>query len=265
MAAFVKMGYVDINGDLVRKTLEKKGLTLTYVEKIMGARDQSLSNWTRRGRMEEKYVDQLCVICDISKEDLLNVRTGSEVPEKKPEPAKAEKKVEPKMETDGVLKSIPNAYTPSEDLHKFVTQYMADMRDLIAAERKENAELRALLKEAIGAINTKTQDQAIEIGHISMELCDYGFRQFKKQATEKANLVMSRHKEYKSTNSVWSDVYKLLRAEYGVVWEQEKKEFLEVNGYSPASTLQLCYWIEANKPTYHNLFMSKLDTLANAK
>lgn len=252
---FVKKGYVDFNGDLVRKTLEKKGLTLAYVEKIIGSRDQSLSNWTRRGRMEEKYVDQLCVICGLSREEVLNDRTGIDVPEKKPEVVK----VEPKMETDGVLRSVPNA---NEDLHKFVTQYMADMRDLIEAERKENAELRTLLKEAIGAINTKTQDQAIEIGHISMELCDYGFRQFKKQATEKANLVMSRHKEYKSTNDVFSTAYKLLRAEYGIVWEQEKKEFVEVNGYPPASTLQLCYWIEANKPQYHKLFLSKLDSLA---
>lgn len=257
MAKFARKNFVDIDGDLVRKTLHEKNMQMAYVEKIMGAREQSLSNWTRRNRMDEKYVDQLCTICDISKDELLKVRTGSEVSEKKPEPVKEE----PKMDQE-VLKNIPNAYTPSEDLHKFVTQYMAEMRDLIAAERKENAELRALLKEAIGAISAQTQEQAIEIGHISMELCDYGFRQFKKQATEKANIVMSRHKEYKSTNSVWSDVYKLLRAEYGVVWEQEKKEFVEVNGYSPASTLQLCYWIEANKPAYHNLFLTKLDTLA---
>ena len=248
---------VSIDGTKLKEIMKKKGISSEKLARMMGNEKNTINTWIReKYRPREEKFMQLCAILDCNDEDLLK----DPEPEHKEEP-KVEEKAEPKMETDGILRREPKYYyeTPYDHLIK---NYMAEMHDLIEAERKENAELRDLLKEAIGAISTKTQEQAIEIGHISMELCDYGFRQFKKQATEKANIVMSRHKEYKSTNSVWSDVYKLLRAEYGVVWEQEKKEFLEVNGYSPASTLQLCYWIEANKPAYHNLFLTKLDTLA---
>lgn len=250
-----KKGFVTIDGAKVRKALEKKGLTLTYVERIMGARDQSLSNWTRRGRMEEKYVDQLCVICDISKEELLNPEKEETVEEeKKPEP-KAEEKMEPiKLEAQVV---------PQTDISKMFERVMDLQMKQLEAEREANKELREMLKTAIDALNDVAGRDTAALSEITIEAVNDDFRLWKQNVLRCANKVISLNKDFKSTNSVLSEAYKLLRNQYGVVWEQEKKDFLDKNGRSPVSTLELQYWIEATKPQNKNLLIAKLDTLCH--
>lgn len=268
MAKFARKDFVDIDGDLVRKALEKKGLSLAYVEKIIGARELALSNWTRRGRMDGKYVDQLCVICDISKDKLIKPEKEETVEEKKPEPVQI---VRSEIGKPDMSASIPPHLIPGDEQSTFshIDVMLNLLQDSIEVNsgimkqiQKDNAELREMLKTTIDILMAREKVDVMQLGAITMELCDGGYKRFKKEASEKANTVISKKAKYKTTNQVFSDVYQMLRAEYGVVWEQEKKEFVEVNGYPPASTLQLCYWIEANKPAYHNLFLSKLDTLA---
>ena len=250
---------VAIDGKKFGDIMDERGFTNIKLAAMMGVDKTTISNWKGgTTKVSPRRYKQLCTILDIEEDEI--------------------KKVEPKLKVEPEsikgVQSAPGApverlnYIPpevSEVTLSIMSRYMDEMHNLIETERKANDELRNLLRETIGLLKTKESVDVMEIGAISMELCDYGFRQFKKKATEKANEIIAKNAKYKSTNAVYSDVYKLLRAEYGVVWEQEKKEFVEVNGYQPASTLQLCYWIEANKPTYHNLFMSKMDTLMNAK
>lgn len=247
---------VAIDGMKFEDIMNERGFTNTKLAAMMGVDKTTISNWkTGATKASPQKYKQLCAILDIEEDEI--------------------KKVEPKLKVEPesikAIQSAPGA--PVERLNNIppevsevtlsiMSRYMDEMHNLIETERAANDELRNLLRETIGLLKTKESVDVMEIGAISMELCDYSFRQFKKKATEKANEIIAKNAKYKSTNAVYSDVYKLLRAEYGVVWEQEKKEFVEVNGYQPASTLQLCYWIEANKPAYHNLFMSKMDTLA---
>lgn len=263
MAKFARKNFVDIDGDLVRKTLEKKGLTLTYVERIMGARDQSLSNWTRRGRMEGKYVDQLCTICDISKDELLNNRTGIRVPENKTEPVKEEVKEEPKAEEKMEPIKLEAQVVPQTDISKMFERVMDLQMKQLEAEREANKELREMLKTAIDALNDVAGRDTAALSEITIEAVNDDFRQWKQNVLRCANKVISLNKDFKSTNSVLSEAYKLLRNQYGVVWEQEKKDFLDKNGRSPVSTLELQYWIEATKPQNKNLLIAKLDTLCH--
>lgn len=254
MATFFKKGYVSIDGELVRKTLEMKELSLAYVEKIMGAKEQTLSNWTRRGRMDEKYVDQLCAICGLSKEELLKVHEEQPKVDPKPEP-KAEKKVEPiKLEAQVV---------PQTDISKMFERVMDLQMKQLEAEREANKELREMLKTAIDALNDVAGRDTAALSEITIEAVNDDFRLWKQNVLRCANKVISLNKDFKSTNSVLSEAYKLLRNQYGIVWEQEKKDFLDKNGRSPVSTLELQYWIEATKPQNKNLLIAKLDTLCH--
>lgn len=242
-------GLVAVDGKKLGEILEKKGLTNVKLAAMMGIDKATVSKW-RVGatKVSPPKFTQLCAILDIDPEEL---KLKTLMP--------PEKVADPVIPTKPADRYLPQYY------EKLFDEQIKTMQGVMAQIQKDNSELRAMLMETINILKMRESVDVIQIGAISMELCDYSFRQFKKKATEKANEIISKKAKYKTTNEVYSDVYKLLRAEYGIVWEQEKKEFVEVNGYQPASTLQLCYWIEANKPTYHNLFFSKLDTLLTTK
>ena len=260
---------VNLDSEKLKTIMKKKGLSNDKLSRMMGCTPETISNWKNGtyAPKSEKFV-QLCAILDCNDSDLLK----DPEPEPKEEPVQIVRSeiAKPDMSASVPRGTFEGYYTPAlhgsgtsfGDLTALLHEQINANTKIMEQIQKDNAELREMLKTAIDIIEKRESVDVMQIGAVSMELCDYNFRQFKKTATEKANMVMSKHKTYKSTNSVWSDAYKLLRAEYGVVWEQEKKDFIDVNGYPPASTLQLCYWIEANKPAYHNLFLTKLDTLA---
>jgi hypothetical protein len=213
--------------------------------------------------MEEKYVDQLCVICDISKEELLNPEKEETVEEKKPEVVKEVVKEEPKAEEKMEPIKLEAQVVPQTDISKMFERVMDLQMKQLEAEREANKELREMLKTAIDALNDVAGRDTAALSEITIEAVNDDFRQWKKNVIRLANKVISLNKEFKSTDSVLSEAYRLLRNQYGVVWEQEKKEFLEANGRSPVSTLELQYWIEATKPQNKNLLIAKLDTLCH--
>lgn len=246
---------VKVNTEVLKEAVKKSGYTNKRLAIIIGVVESTIRTWLNgENNPQEEAFKKLCAVLDISEEELKF---------KEPEPPKTlmppEKVKEPELPQKPVDRYLLPYY------QKLFDEQIKTMQSVMAQIQKDNSELRAMLMETINILKMRESVDVMQIGAISMELCDYSFRQFKKKATEKANEIIAKKAKYKSTNEVYSDVYKLLRAEYGIVWEQEKKEFVEVNGYQPASTLQLCYWIEANKPTYHNLFFSKLDTLLTTK
>ena len=65
----------------------------------------------------------------------------------------------------------------------------------------------------------------------------------------------------KDEGKALSLVFKYITKNYGVVWDQVKKEFKEANGYYPKSTTRMAYWLELNQPVYKNLVAACLDTV----
>lgn len=252
-----KKGFITIDGAKVRKALSNKGLQFAYVERVIGSPDQSISNWTRRGRMDEKYLEQLSFLTGLSKEEILV--TDEPKTEKKPEPVKEEPKAEEKMEP---IKLEAQA-VPQTDISKMFERVMDLQMKQLEAEREANKELREMLKTAIDALNDVAGRDTAALSEITIEAVNDDYRLWKQNVLCCANKVISLNKDFKSTNSVLSEAYKLLRNQYGVVWEQEKKDFLDKNGRSPVSTLELQYWIEATKPQSKNLLIAKLDTLCH--
>ena len=65
----------------------------------------------------------------------------------------------------------------------------------------------------------------------------------------------------KDEGKMLSLVFKYMTRNYGVVWDQVKKDFKEANGYYPQSTTRMAYWLELNQPVHKNLVVSCLDTI----
>lgn len=55
--------------------------------------------------------------------------------------------------------------------------------------------------------------------------------------------------------------YKYMTKNYGIVWDQEAKDYFKANGHKPHSTSQLAFWLESTKPAYKNLTSSCLVTI----
>lgn len=110
------------------------------------------------------------------------------------------------------------------------------------------------------SINIEKNDSSLPTE--KSDISDY--EHFKKMITQYANKVLSNSSKYKTTNDVLSEAYKRLRDQYGVVWEQEKKDFYNTVGRSPISTLELEWWIE-KKPIYKELLIGKLETMSRER
>lgn len=65
----------------------------------------------------------------------------------------------------------------------------------------------------------------------------------------------------KDEGKALSLVFKYITKNYGVVWDQVKKEFKEANGYYPKSTTRMAYWLELNQPVHKNLVAACLDSV----
>lgn len=133
----------------------------------------------------------------------------------------------------------------------------------IENERKANEELRGIIKDMVTAITVANDNKEMirNINSLIADTVDDDFKTWKKKMSEAANKVLAKHSKYKSTNDVFHEAYALLRKDYGVVWEQEQKDYYNIHGYSAPSTLNLQYWIETTKPEYKNLLIGKLNTL----
>ena len=73
------------------------------------------------------------------------------------------------------------------------------------------------------------------------------------------------HKAHKDIGKYLSLTYKYMTKNYGIVWDQEEKEYKEANGHKPYSTTQLAHWMETTKPAYHNLTSACLATVVGGE
>lgn len=79
------------------------------------------------------------------------------------------------------------------------------------------------------------------------------FLLWKKAVSNQINYIYDREKKYTNVKSVYKDIYTYMRNVYGIVWEQEEKEWREVHVDRP-QTLEIIY----NNRMYKSIFDSIL-------
>lgn len=85
--------------------------------------------------------------------------------------------------------------------------------------------------------------------------CESDYTKWKSELTE-----MCRAKG-KDEGKMLSLVFKYMTKNYGIVWDQVKKDFKATNGYYPQSTTRMAYWLELNQPVHKNLVAACLDSV----
>ena len=89
---------------------------------------------------------------------------------------------------------------------------------------------------------------------------DTSYEEWKKAINHALDLII-RDGNGLTRSDILHDAYDRIRAQYGIVWEQEAKEFKNEFERGPVNTKELCWWMETRKPTYKNLLIGKLNTI----
>ena len=141
-------------------------------------------------------------------------------------------------------------------------------RENARALREENADLRGMVKDLVSLVARQFEPQpepvtkpiVQESKPESQERISY--TEFKRQVNKACESIVAFHiPKYKDKNSILHEAYSRIRNEYGIVYEQEKKEYYNDTGKSPTSTLELQWYIEQTKPACKNLLLCKLNTI----
>ena len=87
------------------------------------------------------------------------------------------------------------------------------------------------------------------------------FSNFRKTIYDLCKKIIKVDKSYKNKSAVLSHAYTLLRNEYGICYDQYRKEFFDMNGRSPYNTMELVYWMETQNKAMRNMLSAKLSTI----
>lgn len=131
--------------------------------------------------------------------------------------------------------------------------------------QKSNNELKAKVEELINKVNELTENKEIPQPAENNETVlilkqDATYDEWQKIINRALDLIMKEKPEW-TKSDILHVAYNRLKTQYGVVWEQESKEFKEEYGRGPINTRELCWWMETTKPTYKNLLIGKLNTI----
>lgn len=158
-----------------------------------------------------------------------------------------------------------NAIAELIDLFK---QSIAYQHAQLEVESKRNDDFRAIVGESMKMMNTviellaKQQQVPNETKTPSFRtISDYSA--WRKEINELANKVYndSVPGTFKDRNAVLSLAYKKLQSEYGVCWDQAKREYYNANGCMNKDTLELEYFIEQSNSNCKNMLRAKLNTI----
>ena len=133
-------------------------------------------------------------------------------------------------------KMVDNSYRYNEtDACKWINNYMKEHE---SKSRGKKYHTKAVSANAMKQIKNESE-----------------YTKWKSELTE-----MCRSKG-KDEGKMLSLVFKYMTKNYGVVWDQVKKDFKATNGYYPQSTTRMAYWLELNQPVHKNLVAACLDTV----
>lgn len=238
---------ISIDKDKLCKIMDEKGYTPTRLASILGVDRSSVCNWRSGYNVNRKSFKQLLAIFGCEETDLIK-------------DVKVEPEIEHKIADIGFsdISKIRETVKESHNDAKIDKLY-----EIIDKQNENIAVLCQALTTAVDALNEVSKRDTATLAEITIEAVNDEFRTWKTDIIRFANKVVSVNPKFKNTNAVLSEAYTLLRNQYGLVWEQEQKEFYEVHNRSPITTLELQFWIETTKPTYKNLLVAKLDTLCH--
>lgn len=173
---------------------------------------------------------------------------------------KEDKEVEkPKQETALPI-SFDDVYAlidrMNENTIRVLTENNKVLSDRIDELSKKVDELTEIIKNKADEI-TKTES-VFESPLILKENSTY--EEWVRVVKRAIKLIIEKAPE-KTESNILHEAYDRLRSQYGIVWEQEAKEFKEDCGRGPVNTRELCWWMENNKPSCKNLLIAKLNTM----
>lgn len=153
---------------------------------------------------------------------------------------------------------------------------------IVAAIEKNAAETNKLLATIL---DTLTKEKISNTGNVQEN------EDLKKEKEEKIKKFTAKSKVVTKKNSLNSDpdyvawrehvmsqcsvsnslvastlrlAYQKMNKCYGIVWEQERKEFVEHYGSQPDNTMQIAYYLEKKKPAHKNLLASCVYDVAHS-
>lgn len=205
-------------------------------------------------KTEEKIADKkakakVSPIAESIKEEIKESKPKIEVKEIKSEP-KIEPKVEAKQDTQIIV-----------DLNKVFQQFVL---------------LQTKQTEILQQQSNIMQNQIIDLHSMLRELMLYNmehptmapkendfpdFGTYLKEVNKAVKRVTSlQGSKYHDRNEVLKEAYNLLTKEYGIVWEQLKKDFFRIYNRYPVSTIESCWYLEQDS-IMRNILLAKLNTI----
>ena len=182
---------------------------------------------------------------------------NSETKTQKPEPTPIPEKLEsvegmPFDEVYALMDRMSEIYS----VRLAVSEQKID--DLIAKFDEVIAKVDALGQAAVIPNNESEIENTVLTPIILKE--DASYKDWCKAIGKAVGLILGLKREW-TESSVLHTAYDRIRAQYGIVWEQEAKEFKQEYGRGPVNTRELCYWMETTKKNYKNLLIGKLNTI----
>ena len=184
---------------------------------------------------------------------------------------------------------VPASYpaNSTDGTMDMIQEFLNAQRELMAEESRRNEEFRDMMLKSFQAlarvisnqteIFSRMQNTAPVIesksteNHsrkISKEVSEYesAYRKYREGMHEPLVNIIRINPFYDSENAVLSAAYRELQGQYGLCYDQYRKEFYEDNRRKPRSMMELLYWMENKNPALKNILRAKLDTmLENSK
>ena len=173
---------------------------------------------------------------------------------------------------DSITKSVDNiskVKAEQDNLYgifeKFIenqTKLLEANNKIIAEQAKVNEKLMTILVSVIEKIGSDNQGYCYDEAPIIIKEAP-SYAEWKKDVSKAVQLILGVCEKYSDENDVLHSAYDLLRTKYGIVFEQESREYRNKKGRAPFSTKELIYWMETTKETYKNLLIGILNSMYN--
>lgn len=184
---------------------------------------------------------------------------------------------------------VPASYpaNSTDGTRDMIQEFLNAQRELMAEESKRNEEFRDMMLKSFQALarvilnqteifsrmqNTppviESKSTENHSRKISKEVSEYesAYRKYREGMHEPLVNIIRINPFYDSENAVLSAAYRELQGQYGLCYDQYRKEFYEDNRRKPRSMMELLYWMENKNPALKNILRAKLDTmLENSK
>lgn len=212
--------------------------------------------------------DRNAFLSDVEKGD---IRALNCTPPKRKKPVKIKEEVI--SDTQPEITPINNDYnqSPFEELYALVDRMNENTIRVLTENNQKLEEQINSLTEKVNSLSEQLERKIEETS--DLKSCfetpiilkeNSSFKEWNSTVKRACDLIIQLDPKQTQTDILHS-AYDRIRSQYGIVWEQEAKEFKEEYNRSPISTRELCWWMETTKSVYKNLLIGKLNTIYSEK